>query len=227
MIPIYVVNYKDDERKQRMINRFSSIGLYLNFVDPVTQEDPRLAEIVYKRTTSIMLQHLDSIRHFYENTSASHCMVCEDDIHISKNLATDLPDILNHFDELELDLLLLGYLWPHSIENNWHFPVLKDQVSERKYNFCGYPDDLWGSQMYIVSRKYAKSLLDKFSIEFYSESRDKYPYNPDWTITKNGKRAIISPMIAVEEGDNKSDHQGQNEFHRQCHANNYKPNVHI
>jgi len=227
MIPIYVINFNDDERKKRMIDRFNMIGEYLHFVQPVTQEDPRLEQILHKRTCSIMLQHLDSIRHFYENTSASHCMVCEDDIHISKYLADDLPDILKKFDELELDLLLMGYLWPYSIEYNWHFPVYKDQVSERKYNFCGYPDDLWGSQMYVVSRKYAKYLLDNFDIQVCIDNGPNYPYNPDWIITKNGKRAVISPMIAVEEGDNKSDHHGQNEFHRQCFSHNYRADIHI
>ena len=227
MIPIYVINYNDDDRRERMITRFKTIGLYLHFVDPVTQNDERLEHVVYKRTSSIMLQHLDSIRHFYNNTSASHCIVCEDDINISKYLTLDLPEILKHFDEQELDILLLGYLWPYSIEYNLHFPVLKENVSERNYNFCGYPDDLWGSQMYIISRKYAKDLLDKFTIDYCIEKDSTYPFNPDWTITKNGKRAIISPMIAVEEGDSKSDHHGQNEFHRQCHSTNYNVNVHI
>ena len=227
MIPMYVINFKDDERKKRMIDRFNAIGTYLHFVDPVTQDDPRLEKILHKRTCAIMLQHLDSVRHFYENTSAGHCIVCEDDIHISKYLNRDLPAILKNFDELELDMLLMGYLWPHSIEYNWHFPVLKENISEANYKFCGYPDDLWGSQMYIISRKYAKYLLDNFTIQVCIEHGPSYPYNPDWIITKNGKRAIISPMIAVEEGDTKSDHYGQNEFHRQCHSNSYNPDVHI
>jgi len=227
MLPIYVINYNDDERKTRMIDRFKTIGLYLHFVKPVTQEDTRLEQVVYKRTCSIMLQHLDSLRHFYENTSAEHCIVCEDDIHISKYLNADLPELLRNFNEMELDLLLMGYLWPHSIEYNWHFPVHRENITERGYKFCGYPDDLWGSQMYMVSRKYAKYILDNFDINVCIENGPSYPYNPDWIITKNGKRAIVSPMIAVEEGDTKSDHHGQNEFHRQCHSNNYRSDVHI
>ena len=86
-----------------MINRFKQINLDLQFVNPVYDNDPRLENTnLYKRTSSIMLQHLDSIRHFYENTSADHCVVCEDDIFISKNLSRDLPEIVETFRELNL-----------------------------------------------------------------------------------------------------------------------------
>lgn len=34
-------------------------------------------------------------------------------------------------------------------------------------------------------------------------------------------------MVALEEGDSKSDHQGQNDFHRRCFECNYKDGVFI
>ena len=225
MVLFYVINFNDDERKQRMIDRFSSIDIDLQFIDPVYENDHRLFDTnLYKRTSSIMIQHLDSIKHFYEKTSAKYCVVCEDDIHISKNLANDLPEIIKNFEELKLDILLLGYLFPHSLNENWHFPVLKDT---EKYNYHGYPDDIWGSQMYLISRDHAKNILDKYTIDWAVENIERTHYNPDWTITKFGKRAVISPMIAVEEGVDKSGHQGQTHFHVICHEHNYNKDVHI
>lgn len=225
MTIFYMINFNDEERKKRMIHRFKLINLNLQFVNPVYDNDPRLENTnLYKRTSSIMLQHLDSIRHFYENTSADHCVVCEDDIFISKNLSRDLPEIVETFRELNLDVLLLGYLFPYPLHGNWHFPVLKDT---QKYCYHGFPDDMWGSQMYMISRNHAKYLLDTFTIEFAIQHLEKIHYNPDWTVTKYGKRACIKPMIAVEEGDEKSGHGGQSDFHRTCFEENFNKDVYI
>lgn len=225
MVVFYMINFNDENRKKRMIDRFEYLNLDLQFVNPVYDNDPRLTGTnLYKRTSSIMLQHLDSIRHFYENTSSKYCVVCEDDIFISKNLASDLPDIINNFEYLQLDVLLLGYLFPYDLHGNWHFPVLKDT---KNYCFHGYPDDIWGSQMYMISRKHAKYLLDTFTIDFAIQNLEKIHYNPDWTITKYGKRSLISPMLAVEEGDEKSGHYGQSDFHKQCFEHNYNNDVYF
>ena len=95
MVLFYVINYKDDMRKKRMTERFRTLGIDLHFVNPVEENDRRMEYTsLYKRTSAIMLQHLDSIRHFYENTSAEYCIICEDDIHISKYLVRDLPEII-------------------------------------------------------------------------------------------------------------------------------------
>ena len=225
MVVFYVINFKDDARKERMVSRFEQVGIDLHFVNPVFENDPRLQNTpLYKRTSSIMLQHLDSIRNFYENTSAKYCIVCEDDIHISKHLHEHLPKIIQDFESLDLDLLMLGYLYPYGLHGNPHFGILK---TTDNYTYHAYPDDIWGSQMYLISRKHAETLLNKYTIQFAIEQLEIVHYNPDWTITKCGKRALISPMLAVEEGNDKSNHEGQTEFHRLCHLGNYNPNVHI
>jgi saccharopine dehydrogenase (NAD+, L-lysine-forming) len=223
----YVINFNDDARRERMASRFSKIGLKEpHFVDPVFISDPRLDndEIQHKRTCSIMLQHLDSLKHFLEQTDKEFCIVCEDDIHISKNLRNDLPEIIEQFKTLDLDVLLLGYLsmYPVDTETNAHFAL---RSRSKKYEYANFPDDLWGSQMYMMSRKHAKLVLDKFGPDYILTG--ELPYNPDWILTKMGNRALIVPMLAVEEGDTKTDHGGQNEFHRRCFECNYDPLVHI
>lgn len=221
----YVINFNDDSRRERMKTRFSKLGTKEPyFVDPVFITDPRLCDAQHKRTCSIMLQHLDSLKHFLEESDKDFCIVCEDDIHISKNLRNDLPEITKQFIELDLDVLLLGYLSMHPIntETNAHFEL---KARSKKYKYANYPDDLWGSQMYMMSRKHAKNVLDKFGPEYILKG--ELPYNPDWILTKTGNRALIVPMLAVEEGDTKTDHGGQNEFHRLCFECNYDANIYI
>jgi hypothetical protein len=224
---IYVINFNDEARRERMKTRFSKISIKEPwFVDPVFTTDLRLDndEIQHKRTCSIMLQHLDSLKHFLEQTDKEFCIVCEDDIHISKNFRKDLPEIIEQFVAMELDVLLLGYLsmYPIDTDTNAHFTP---KSRSKKYKYANYPDDLWGSQMYMMSRKHAKNILDKFGPEYILTG--ELPYNPDWILTKTGNRALIVPMLAVEEGDTKTDHGGQNEFHRRCFECNYDADLYI
>jgi hypothetical protein len=216
-IPIYSISYKNPERKKRMIDRFSSVGYTVQFPKEVEKNDPRIPdESDDRRTWSIMLQHLDAISEFYNNTNTTHCIVCEDDIHISKTFASDIQSILKDFDELKLDILMLGYLLPFKIDQS---DMHKHYFPEIKQGYHSYPNDIWGAQMYLISRSYAEYLLNTFTIEFACTK--KLPYNPDWIITKHGNRALLNPMIAVEEGINLSENQGQIDFHKRCHLTHY------
>jgi len=231
LINIYVVNFCDEARRSRMEQRLSSLGLSPHFVDPVYIADERLnlpgLENTHKRNASIMLQHLDSLQHFLESTKSKYCIVCEDDILILKNLVIDFPSISAKFDELELDVLLMGYLCPYEINPDWnrYYPRLS---RDEKYQYTGYPDDLWGAQMYMVSRDHAKLLLEMYAPTSVVANDASAPYNPDWTLTKKGKRALIYPMVAIEEADsNKSGSWGECEFHRRCHEQNYVEGAYI
>jgi len=161
-IPIYIVNMNDTNRKNKMIKRFDTLSLKYKFTPPVYSTDIRLSfenDKIDKRVWSCQLAHLDSIKDFYENTKDDYCIVCEDDILISKNFNRDLPLIIDNFNKLNLDILLLGYLLPIKFQfklehNNYK---LKNMIG---YSFIEYPDNLWGSQMYILKRSYAKFLLD-------------------------------------------------------------------
>ena len=94
-VGFYCINYKDEKRRAKMVDRWAKLELPLHFVPPVESDDPRLLNTEIditkeKRTWSIMLQHLDSIRHFIEETDKDYCVVCEDDILVSKYLKMDM-----------------------------------------------------------------------------------------------------------------------------------------
>lgn len=135
----------------------------------------------------------------------------KDDIFIHKNLINLLPDIIKDFNLLKLDILLLSYLI--NIDPSNYGSKLLDKTN---FSYHSYHNELWGSQMYLINKNYAKFLIDNYTIKNKLENKVKEPYSPDWTITKNGKRALIYPPLAVEEGEINSTHQGQINFHRSC-----------
>jgi hypothetical protein len=102
---------------------------------------------------------------------------------------------------------------------------------DRTYEFLQYPDDLWGSQMYMMSREHARKIVTDYTADYItrplSEGESRIPYSPDWILTKCGKRALIYPMMAVEEGDSPLGHPAHEEFHHRCHVQNYVEGVHI
>jgi GR25 family glycosyltransferase involved in LPS biosynthesis len=225
-VSFYCINFKDDNRRTNMINRWNKLDLILNFVDPVEQDDSRLnvPYIQDRRTASIMLQHIDSMKHFLDNSTNEYCIICEDDIFVSKNLKENLPEFINTYEKLSLDVLLLGYLVSYEIEP-WNTYYNTKLITD-KYQYKTFPNDLWGTQMYLFSRKHAKHMIETYQLDFIFKNPD-IPYNPDWIITKLGNNLIAYPMIAVEEGITKTDHYGQNEVHSKTFTVNFKPDVHF
>ena len=230
-VKFYCINYKDENRREKMQNRWNVLNLDLNFVDPVETSDHRF-DIVREhnpnkglRDWAIMLQHLDSLRHFVEKTEYikgeknEFVIICEDDIMVSKHLPNDLPEIIEIYEQLELDVLLMGYLIPYKITDDNHYYPLKER--NYKYSYHGFPGDIWGSQMYMVSRKHAEILLQKYTIEYALYSEGKEPFSPDWTLTKYGNRSVIYPMVALEEGDTKCNWDSEIDYHQKCFKTHY------
>jgi hypothetical protein len=227
-VEFFTFSYRNPARETRMKLRFANEQLNLNFVQPVEIEDSRLipAPPSQKRTWAIMWSHLDMLKTFVE-TDADYGIFCEDDITIRRGLKELLPEITSAYNRLNLEILLLGYLVNYR-------PVKIGITSEFKLINCNfiymnYSDNVWGSQMYMLDRKTARKFLTIYTVEYAmnSELDKSIPYfSPDWTLTKNGKRAAIYPMLAVEEGQVATSHQGQAEFHRQCHEIHFDENYH-
>jgi len=54
------------------------------------------------------------------------------------------------------------------------------------------------------------------------------PWSPDWIITKNGKRAMYYPMLAVEEGETSCSCEcGDKIYHRDCKNIQYDNKIYI
>jgi hypothetical protein len=170
------------------------------------------------RTVAIMLGHLELIRRFVHETRASHAIVCEDDVYLRRTIRRDLPSIVREFDARGLDVSPLGYLWP------WKEA---DDVEASGYRFCDYDDELWGTQMYLLSRRQAIHLVETYTLDWALTHWATGPYSADFIITKVGRRARLSPMLAVEEGEVVTTNPGQVDFHRRCAEAQYDPALYL
>lgn len=195
-------------RESHIKETFKNIDISCNFYKGVDKNDPMIIKLVEKYSICIycMYGHVNMIHDFYYNTNKPYGIFCEDDILIHKNLKNYLPNIFNDFEALKLDILLLGYLTNFSIREHYIGFDLKSNIStsmESPYKYHNYPFELWGAQMYLISRKYAKVILDNYYdvIAYMKKSEQDEslpPLSSDWTITKNGNRALLFPMLAFE-----------------------------
>jgi len=226
-VEFYTFSYNNPVRESKMRRRFAEQNLTINFVTPVEISDPRLnlAPEDYKRTWAIMWNHLDMVNQFL-NSSAKFGIFCEDDIFLHKELAGRLPEVTASYQRLNLEILLLGYLIPYkpvSVELHNGTISLTQPLS-----YISYGEDLWGSQMYMLNRDTAEKFLSIYTQNYAEQSlkdTSLTPFSPDWTLTKNGRRAAIYPMLAVEEGTVVTSHQGQINFHAQCNKIHYDPEI--
>uniref|UniRef100_A0A6C0DJD3 Glycosyl transferase family 25 domain-containing protein n=1 Tax=viral metagenome TaxID=1070528 RepID=A0A6C0DJD3_9ZZZZ len=240
-IQFFCLNYNNDERKINMKMRFAQLDIECTFMPGVDFTDNRISnyhEILdngTKRVWSCMYGHLDMIHMFYCNTNKEYGIFCEDDIFIHKNIKNYLPRICFDFNALNLDVLLLGYLLQDRVSNlppnfQKEFPIKFLNDNKSPFIYHSFPEYLWGAQMYMLSRKHAKFLLDKY-MKGYSEltiqNKDIVPFSADWTLTKDGNRALISPILVVEDNSSSYDDIGQKSFHKQCFDSHYEDDLFV
>ena len=171
----YCLSYNNNKRHNQMKNRFENLEIDCIFYKGVDYEDPRIKnyEISHetKRVWSCMYGHLDMINNFYNNINKEFGIFCEDDIYINKNLKVLLKKILFDFKILNLDVLLLGYLVPFKIGNDDpNFSPKHSITTSSTYKYHNFPHDVWGTQMYVLSKKQAKYLLDKYYLDYASKT---------------------------------------------------------
>lgn len=225
----YCVSYNSPERAKTMTERFAKLGIHLNIHTGVQMDDPRLSitdDAGTKRLWSCCYGHLDNLANFLK-TGKKYGFTCEDDVHIRKDLAEMMPTIIRDFETMKLDILLLGYMTVYPIldwYSGYHFRLEYDP--ERPYQYHNYPQHQWGIHLAMISREYAQRVIDEFAHDYASRTLTDNtiaPFNPDWTITKlTQDRALMYPMMAVEDGKGYYEHWGQGDYHRKSHEHNYK-----
>jgi len=230
----YCLSFNSVDRKENMTRRFKTIGIDCIFYEGVSCGDDRITgRNISSRVWSCIYGHLDMISEFYYNSDKQFGIFCEDDLYLNKNLKLLIPKIMVDFVFMNLDVLLLGYLINFEIKNDTnHFKNKNTLQNSNEYKYYDFPNDLWGSQMYMLSRNSAKKILDKYS--FSSGYADKtlldsslINFSADWIITKYGNKAIVYPMLAIEDNQTHYDHSGQYEYHKSCFDFNFDTNIFI
>jgi len=236
MVDIYCLSFNNPIRKDKIIKRFEELQLQYKIYDGVGINDERFVDRDFKNSHSCMFGHMDMILDFYNKGDKEYGIFCEDDIHVNINIKELIPEIIIQMNKLELDSMLLGYLVNFKIResglndfkkigelftcspNDERYSDLKN-ISNNKLSIYEFPDYVWGTQMYMISKKYAKYLIDKYTYE-YSLNKNVI-FSADWTITKDGRRSLLYPMLAVEENNHTHEHLGQLNFHRTCSEIHY------
>ena len=227
---IYCLNYENPVRRASMIARFQTAGFAADeFVvhGGTSIQDPRISGRGLINHTekcwSCMYGHLDMIRDFIES-GEEHGVFCEDDILIDSDMKDRLAHIIADFDALSLDTLLLGYLITYQMNGGEIQSVYVNlQTAETtQYRYYTY-EDIWGTQMYMLSRGQAQRIVEKYANgyadAFLASPQTVYPpFSADWTITKEGKRRIVYPMLAIEDGLSTYDDEGQRQFHAAAYS---------
>jgi len=213
-IPIYCLNFNNLTRKSSMESRFKTVGISnYKLSEGVPLSDPRIYTTCEhtRKCYSCMYGHLDMIRDFLENTDSKYGIFCEDDIMIDADFLPRLDHIVHDFEKQNLDIVLLGYLIGHVI--SCEFQPLYEGTIHKYYEYA--PETIWGTQMYMMTRKHAKYIIDKYSCP---EANPNVSFSADWTITQEGERRIVYPMLAIEDGKTTYDNAGQAQFHYLSHV---------
>ena len=232
-VGIYCLSYNNPTRRDAIVQKFDKLQLsdHLTIYQGVGPSDERMTNAGKNaRAWSIMYGHMDMIRQFYESNH-TYGIMCEDDILIRSDFHDHLGNLTTDFDMMKLDVLLLGYLINKSLVHR----DTNQQSIDNSFSYHDYTGNLWGAQMYMVSRTYAKYLLDTYTMEYAHDTLinpNATPFSSDWTITKAGKKALVYPMFAVENNDDVSlnhynDKYSQRKYHHDCYLTNYKESLFI
>jgi len=245
-VPLYVLSYQD-RKGHEILQKFHRVGLmnrclwngeprYPVHVCTGVSLDKSLRETIPEnlhKTWSVMLGHLQMIQRFVETTRNDWGIFCEDDILIHPRLVEYLEHILDDSDSMNLDVLCVGYLCENPIETYCNFPEIRVPSGQNAlpspYHYREYPDDLWGCQMYVLSRSYAARLLEKYTMAYAHRTlvdKGLAPFSADWTLTKDSsRRALLYPLLVVEDGKNKSRHEAQDDAHTRCFHRSYSDSM--
>jgi GR25 family glycosyltransferase involved in LPS biosynthesis len=210
---ISCLNYNNPVRKESMTARFKQVGITDFTMFPgVPLSDPRINQSLEKNTQkshSCMFGHLDMIRAFLETSESPFGIFCEDDIKLDANFIQRMDTILRDFKHMNLDVLLLGYLYSRAIE-------LLEPGKNVYHSYSPPPATIWGTQMYMMSREWARAVISKYGND--DSSAVYYPFSADWTITQEGNRRIVYPMLAIEDGTGNYEDEGQAYLHSMSHS---------
>ena len=220
----YCLSYNNEKRCNNMKKRFNKLDLSCIFYTGVNFEDMRIQNFEIDEATkqiwSCMYGHLDMINNFYHNDSIEFGIFCEDDIYLHKDLKKVFKKILFDFKILNLDILLLSYLIPFKISKDMvDFPLKHSITTYSDYRYHDYSDSICGGQMYVLSKKQAKNILDKYYTDYAEKTinnKNMKIFSVDLIITKEGNKALISPILAIKDNKTKYKDFEQQQFHSNC-----------
>jgi GR25 family glycosyltransferase involved in LPS biosynthesis len=237
-LDIYCLNFTNNpqeknDRRITMEQKFDHFQLPVQFYSGVSSVDKRICFVEnenMRRTWSICYGHLDMMNHFVNNSNKEYMILCEDDIIIHKDFTKKLPMALNVMKKHNLDILLLGYLCYNHADTYSNFPEIKTEYSNETFKVLEYIEHTWGTQMFMISKTHAKSMLTKFYNGYAEQTlinTSLIPFSADWLLTKDGKRALVYPLLVIENGHSDYEDEGQMNNRINCYKFSFRENTFI
>lgn len=194
---IYCINLKSSEgRRARMERRFKSQNLKYNFIDALTfnsqiidnyigDAKPWYSDInLWKRDIACYASHLKAIKTFITESTADMALICEDDILLHKNFDDKLREAISLVPK-DFNLIQLSYM----ISN---VSAFNNSLSKNVYQIT---DAVWGAQLYLIKRKYAKIAVERYDRCITQLER---PLTSEIIIRRSGGY-LVTPPLAIEE----------------------------
>lgn len=226
MYKVYCLTYNNPVKKNAMIEKLDKLDVPYEIHE--WEQPPRDR---YPTMTACMYGHLKNIERFLLTSDAEFGIFCEDDIYIHKDFKQLVPYLIEDFKRYNFNILVLGCL----LYSGWaynRFPKIKTTATSVPFNsfaYFNYDLDTWGTQMYMIDRKQAEYIIDKY---LNGAHDDTSVYEADWTLTKDPKdgyyqKALIFPLLAVEDGGSTANDNIHVPFHRSCFETNYVPELYV
>jgi GR25 family glycosyltransferase involved in LPS biosynthesis len=237
-LDIYCLNFTNNpeeknERRLQMEQKFDHFYLPVHFYSGVSNKDKSICFVEndnMRRTWSICYGHLDMMNHFINHSKKDYIILCEDDIIIHKEFTIKLPQAIDVMKKHNLDILLIGYLCSNPVDTYSNFPEIDTEYSSETFKIIEYIEDTWGCQMFMITRSHANKMLSKFYHDYAIKTlKDKSltPFSSDWLLTKNGKRALLYPLLVIENGHSDYEDKGQKNSRINCYNFSFKENTYI
>jgi hypothetical protein len=111
-----------------------------------------------------------------------------------------------------------------------NFPEIKTKHSNETFKILEYIEDTWGTQMFMINKNHAKKMLSKY-YKYYAEqtliNTSLTPFSADWLLTKDGKRALVYPLLVIENGLSQYEDEGQMNNRINCYKFSFRENTFI
>jgi GR25 family glycosyltransferase involved in LPS biosynthesis len=218
----YCLTFNNEDKKNNMVERFDNLDIECKFHSGIEHNDCRILKTLnksHKKHWSITYGHLNIIHDYFYNSDKKYAIICEDDIKLHVNFNRIMEDIINDFEYLNLDILLLGYLLPYKLAKKHlitNYPLKHPIPENSSFTYHSFPDYLTGTHMYMITKKYAKYLINQYYYNYTNKYNSYFLF--DKILCDKGNRALIYPMIAVE-----NDEQ-EDLYHVLCNKVNNKVN---
>lgn len=158
-IPIFVVSLSSaDRRRQRMIDRLTRQELSFELIDACSEKDithlvPSAATPFERRVAACFASHLKALHTFTAGTD-SEAIVLEDDVRLAHRFAYRLDSLRGNIHE-DCPIVSLGYLF-------WHEEGFRRTSPRPRGGLRTMGWDLWGTQGYLIRRRWAEHCLEAF-----------------------------------------------------------------